>query len=173
MKYITSNYCLTCLSKRAPKSKHCTFCNKCVHKFDHHCNLVDTCVGLYNMRYFFGFVWFLFFAQCFAILLLFYYLTNQPIVAKSEGIWSKITVLFNNYSWLLSILLLHVLSLPFGLTVMFVQGIITVLGITTNEWSNRHRYDYLKDQNGKFYNPYSKGVVSNCMEMCCVTKSPD
>jgi len=163
-KYITSNYCLTCLIKRTPRSKHCTECNKCVQKFDHHCIWVDTCLGLYNMRYFIGYVMWLFFGQCSAILLLFSYLTDQPMVAKSEGIFSKMMIVFNNYSWLLSILVLQMFSLPIGFMAIILQGVTTVYGVTTNEWLNRHRYEYLKDQNGKFYNPYSKGVFSNFME---------
>jgi len=94
------------------------------------------------------------------------------MVAKSEGIWSKIMVLFNNYSWLFSIFLLHVLSIPIGFVAMIGQGVTTVYGVTTNEWVNRHRYEYLKDQNGKFYNPYSKGAIANLLEIL-FPKPPD
>jgi len=36
--------------------------------------------------------------------------------------------------------------------------------ITTNERLNARRYDYLKDGNGKFCNPFDQGVVTNLKE---------
>jgi palmitoyltransferase len=33
--------------------------------------------------------------------------------------------------------------------------------ITTNELVNVHRYHYLRDGNGKFHNPFDKGLVQN------------
>jgi palmitoyltransferase len=36
--------------------------------------------------------------------------------------------------------------------------------ITTNEMSNAARYNYLKDSNGRFHNPFDRGFRKNCME---------
>ncbi len=36
--------------------------------------------------------------------------------------------------------------------------------ITTNEMSNAARYNYLKDSNGRFHNPFDRGLRKNCME---------
>ena len=35
---------------------------------------------------------------------------------------------------------------------------------TTNEGINWKRYDYMKDANGKYRNPFDRGVVTNMME---------
>ena len=41
---------------RPKQSKHCYICNKCVDRFDHHCNWLNTCVGIGNHGYFFAFL---------------------------------------------------------------------------------------------------------------------
>lgn len=46
-------YCKICKVYQQIRTKHCYSCHKCVETFDHHCPLLQNCVGKYNRPYFY------------------------------------------------------------------------------------------------------------------------
>ena len=51
-----SSLCPDCQVVRTPRCRHCTLCNHCVDRYDHHCPWVNNCIGRGNFTRFYSFV---------------------------------------------------------------------------------------------------------------------
>jgi hypothetical protein len=44
--------CIKCHLPKPTRAHHCSYCNQCYFRYDHHCGIIGNCVGLWNMKSF-------------------------------------------------------------------------------------------------------------------------
>ncbi|XP_062197912.1 probable protein S-acyltransferase 1 isoform X2 [Phragmites australis] len=145
-------FCETCLRYRPPRSSHCSICNNCVHKFDHHCPWVGQCIGLRNYRYFFLFIATSTFL-CIFVFIFSWLSVYSQMEDNSGSIWKALRK--EAYSFALIIYTSIVVWFVGGLTVFHLYLIST--NQTTYE---NFRYHYDKKDN-----PYRKSIAANFVEV--------
>lgn len=48
--------CPECFVIKTPRSFHCSTCNQCIERYDHHCVWLNNCIGIKNHRLFLVFI---------------------------------------------------------------------------------------------------------------------
>ncbi|KAK1386742.1 S-acyltransferase [Heracleum sosnowskyi] len=140
-------FCQTCLIYRPPRTSHCSVCNNCVLKFDHHCPWVGQCIGIRNYPFYIIFI-------TSSTMLCIYVFTFTLIhILHQEGrFWTAMS------RDILSFLILVYCFI----SVWFVGGLsvfhfyLMCTNQTTYE-NFRYRYD-------KTRNPYNRGILNNLKE---------
>ncbi|KAH8583903.1 DHHC family palmitoyl transferase with a signal peptide and 4 transmembrane domain [Cryptosporidium sp. chipmunk genotype I] len=84
----TIRYCNKCSERKwkPPRAHHCTTCNICIFKMDHHCMLINNCIGYSNQKIY---ILFLFYSVCSASLTIissFFLLSKLLIFSLESGI---------------------------------------------------------------------------------------
>ncbi|XP_075802110.1 palmitoyltransferase ZDHHC18 isoform X2 [Microtus pennsylvanicus] len=152
-------YCFTCKMFRPPRTSHCSVCDNCVERFDHHCPWVGNCVGRRNYRFFYAFILSLSFLTAFIFACVVTHLTLRSqessflsTLKETPGSVLELVICFFSI-W----------------SILGLSGFHTYLvasNLTTNEdikgsWSSKRGGE-------ASVNPYShKSIVTNCCAVLC------
>jgi len=148
--------CHTCRLVKPPRAKHCKITNRCVRHFDHYCPYVYNTIGFKNRHYFGVFVT-LISLCCFFT----HYMSYKYMQIHGRDYWIYACNCLCSFFTLMTTAL--------AIMTWYQAG----LNMTTNERSCAHRYEYLKDSNGRFYNPYDRGFWTNVKEFLHRVKVAD
>ncbi|KAJ7988898.1 hypothetical protein DPEC_G00313960 [Dallia pectoralis] len=148
-------YCFTCKIFRPPRASHCSLCDNCVDRFDHHCPWVGNCVGKRNYRFFYLFILSLSFLTIFIFA---FVITHVILLSHQRGFLNAIKNSPARYPFTQCLL-----DSSFGLS-----GFHTYL-ISSNQTTNEDIKGSWSSKRGKDnYNPYSYGnILTNCCAALC------
>ncbi|XP_037933783.1 palmitoyltransferase Hip14 [Teleopsis dalmanni] len=157
-----SSFCSGCLVRRPIRSKHCSVCDRCVARFDHHCPWVGNCIGLKNHAYFMGFLWMLLIMCAWMLYGGTSFYLNECNVRFDDFLEGLRRISNCNawVGWVMGNAMLH-MSWVVLLTVCQTYQMIC-LGMTTNERMNRGRYRHFQAKGGK--SPFTRGVFNNLVD---------
>ncbi|KAG2290731.1 hypothetical protein Bca52824_050335 [Brassica carinata] len=131
-------FCETCLLYRPPRASHCSICNNCVQRFDHHCPWVGQCIALRNYPYFICFI------------------STSTLLCSYVFVFSWVSMLEVHGKMLLVVIMDDIIFIVLIIYCFIVVWFVG--GLTTTYEKFRYRYD-------KKENSYGKGLFKNLFEV--------
>nr|XP_046229403.1 palmitoyltransferase ZDHHC14-like isoform X2 [Scatophagus argus] len=151
-------YCFTCRIFRPPRASHCSLCDNCVERFDHHCPWVGNCVGRRNYRFFYLFI----LSLSFLTIFIFAFVITHVILRSNRT--GFLSALKDSPASVLEVVVCF-----FSVwSIVGLSGFHTYL-ISSNQTTNEDIKGSWSNKRGKNnYNPYSYGnILTNCCAALC------
>lgn len=151
-------YCFTCKIFRPPRASHCSLCDNCVERFDHHCPWVGNCVGKRNYRFFYLFI----LSLSFLTIFIFAFVVTHVILRSNRT--GFLSALKDSPASVLEVVVCF-----FSVwSIVGLSGFHTYL-ISSNQTTNEDIKGSWSTKRGKDnYNPYSYGnILTNCCAALC------
>lgn len=152
MKLMPCNGCKYCKISELPlRSFHCKKCQRCIRAFDHHCSLIDSCIGENNH---FVFILFLFSQSLTFIIGIFCLIQRLPMLAQKNIIKFIIFGYFAIFGFIVSV---------FGIYLIFHMYLL-LTNQTTYEIFHKDQCPYLrifKEERIKIYIQRGIEIQSN------------
>ena len=151
--------CGFCEIMQPLRTKHCTECQHCVRRYDHHCPWIGSCVGERNHKFFLAFL----FSETLLVTWTVYVAINAFQHTRKWKEWFQINWMF------LALTIFLILSLIVVGLLWLCHSYMMFTAQTTWEFMSRPRISYLK----KFpedYNPFHQGYIWNMLSFLCYFK---
>jgi len=157
-------YCFTCKIFRPPRASHCSICDNCVERFDHHCPWVGNCVGKRNYRYFYLFL----VSLAFHCVFIFVCALTHLVLESKDKDNSDNTHFLEAVRKSPASIIVCVICFFSVWSILGLAGFHTYLtssNLTTNE---DIKGSYSSKRSSANFNPYSRGnPFSNCAMILC------